>query len=966
MFNFELMANTKPPENKSGWADSVLNAMSLEEKIGQLFMVAAYSNRDEKHYSEIENLVKEHHIGGLIFFQGGPQRQAKLTNRYQKAAKIPLLIGIDGEWGLGMRLDSTLSFPKQMTIGALQDNTLIYKMGLEIGRQCRRMGIHVNFAPVVDINSNPLNPVIGYRSFGESKELVAEKAAAYMKGLQHANVMACAKHFPGHGDTDADSHYTLPVVNRSKKEIEATEFYPFKELIKDSLQSIMVAHLQMPALDNTPNLPTTLSKKVVTNLLKEDLNFEGLVFTDALNMKGVSKFFPPGEVELKAFLAGNDVLLFAENVPKAVELIKLALKKKQIRTKDLDRRVLKILLAKERLGLIGTPEINTNNLLEDLNSFEARKIINDIYAGAITLVKNDFNILPFKLIDTVSFKVATVGEAANGFVEMMGKYAPIERLKLNFDGPDVKNEAVIQSLKKSDVLVVSFHKLSTARKNNFGIPAGAEELLKKLEDRCQLVIVVFGTPYALKHFKQFKNVVCAYENNAIVHQITPQVLFGAMKGGGKLPVSADDDLKAGLGYALPKMDRLRFEEPEAVGLSSLRLKKIDSIAHKIIQDKATPGCQVLVAKDGAVVFNKSYGYLTYDSLQPVTNETLYDIASITKVASTLQAIMYLQERGKLDVHQKASYYLPDLVGTNKQNCLISEILVHQAGLQPFIPYWKRTMHPAKIDVFYCDKPDNNWFTHQVSDGMYAMKTMEDTLWKWVKESEMLAKNRQGKYDYKYSDLGFYILKRIAERQLNMPIEEFVESKFYRPLGLSGLMFNPRGKVPDSLIAPTEHDTLFRHSLIHGYVHDQGAAMFGGVGGHAGLFSTAYDLAVLMQMNMNKGYYGGKYFLLPQTVPFFAQRHFVRNRRGYGWDKPYIWGGDGPTSKYSSPSTFGHTGFTGTCVWADPEHNLIFVFLSNRVYPNADNVKLIRESIRPRIHDMVYEAMVTHVNKPTSQ
>jgi len=392
--------------------------------------------------------------------------------------------------------------------------------------------------------------------------------------------------------------------------------------------------------------------------------------------------------------------------------------------------------------------------------------------------------------------------------------------------------------------------------------------------------------------------------------------------------------------------------------SMSRLARIDSFVHTIIANHSTPGCQVLVAKDGAVIYNKSFGYQTYDSLSPISNETLYDIASITKVAATLQAVMYLQERSIINLWGKASDYLPELKGTNKENLLLAEILVHQAGLQPFIPYWKRTLRNESLaETFYCDTKDNNWFCTEVVPGLYSMKSMEDTLWKWVIQSDLLPKNKRGGNDYKYSDLGYYILKRVAEAVLKEPIDVFLQRRYYKPLGQERLCFMPKRYFQEMEIAPTEKDTLFRQTTVRGNVHDPGAAMFGGVAGHAGLFSNAWSLAVLMQMNMNYGYYGGQYLHLPQTVPLFAKRQFPRNRRGFGWDKHYLWSKDGPTSSFCSPETFGHTRFTGTCIWADPKHKLVYVFLSNRVYPDAENSKLIKNNVRPKIHDMIYQAMI---------
>lgn len=949
----------QPTEASWKWADSVMATLSPEEKIGQLFMVAAYSNKGPEHLQELEKLVKEKSIGGFIFFQGGPHRQARMTNHLQSQSKVPLWIGMDAEWGLGMRLDSCLNFPKQMTLGAIQDKQLIQKMGEIMGRHCQRLGVHINFAPVMDINSNPANPVIGYRAFGEDKEWVAERGIALLKGLQSQKVIAVAKHFPGHGDAETDSHYALPIISQSKTHIENHELYPFKEAIRESVGGIMVAHLNIPALDNTPNTASTLSKKIVNDLLKKELGFEGLVFTDALNMKGVSKYFAAGEADVKALLAGNDVLLFPENPIKAIAAIEAAVAKKQIRWKELDKRIRKILAWKHWAGAASRTVVSTDNLYQDLNQATDKAFIQSLYAQAITLLKNRHQTIPIRAVDSTSFASILIGQDlnTNTFQKNLSNYAPFTHFQL----PEKADKKAFDDLARKveqKTVIVAFNKIANLPSKKYNITPEILDFLKELRLKSDVIVVVFGNAYASGILELNPGLICAYEWNGYTQSLVPEIIFGARTATGKIPVSTGATIKFGLGYLSPKLQRLRQSEPEEVGFKSQRLARIDSIAHYIIKEKMTPGCQILVAKDGAVVYNKGFGYQTYDSLSPVTDETLYDIASITKVAATLQAIMYLHEKGQINVWDKASDYLPELKGTNKENMPIADILVHQAGLQPFIPYWKRTLKTSiQSETFYCNEKDG-WFSTEVVPGLYSMKRMEDTLWKWVVQSDLLEKNKKGTYDYKYSDLGYYILKKLAETQLNEPLDVFLNRRFYQPLGLTRLGYLPKRKFSETEIAPTEFDTLFRKAAIRGNVHDPGAAMFGGVAGHAGLFANAWSLAVLMQMNLNLGYYGGKYLLVPPTLTFFTKRHFSRNRRGLGWDKPYLWSKDGPTSQYCSPQTFGHTGFTGTCVWADPKYNLIFVFLSNRVYPDADNSKLIKYNIRPKIHDLVYEAMQT--------
>ena len=920
-------------------------------------MVAAYSNRGEEHRNEIENLITQYGIGGLIFFQGGPLRQARLTNRYQSLAKIPLMIGMDAEWGLSMRLDSTLSFPYQMTLGAVQDMGLIESMGRAIARQCRRLGVHVSFSPVTDINSNPANPVIGYRSFGEDRDAVSRRAAAYSRGLQAEGVMAVAKHFPGHGDADADSHYSLPIIRRSAEQIRNTELFPYR-FLRDSVGGVMVAHLSIPSLDPKENTPGTTSKIIVTDLLRKEIGFDGLVFTDALNMKGLSKFYKPGEADLKALQAGNDVLLFPEDVPKAVKTIEEALGKRQISWVEIEKHVKRILAWKHNLGLYYPQLTILDNLSEDLNRREDKVLIRKIYAAAITMARNQNQLLPIRKTDNIRFASVLIGQddPGNSFQKGLSLYAPFQHYRIaDKAGPEVFRE--LSRTIKADVVVVAFAKLNNSLSKKFGINPEMQDLVKSLQKNASVISVHFGNAYSTGEMDHCPAVISAFEWNENTRSIVPELIFGAITAKGRMPVSAGKNIRFGIGHAGSNLQRLYHAEPEEIGAAPDILRQIDSLAVGMISRRVTPGCQILAAKDGAVFYHKSFGHLSYEKKEPVNDETIYDIASVTKVAATLQAIMYLYEQGSIQLSDKASDYLPELRGTNKEHQLISEILAHQAGLIPFIPHWKKTIKPAeKAEIYFCNEQDDNWFCTEVVPGLYSMRSMEDSIWKWTIKSEVLPKNESGLYDFKYSDIGFYILKMLAERVLQEPIANFLDRKFYKPLGQERICFQPRKYFPESEIAPTEKDTEFRKAQIRGNVHDQGAAMFGGISGHAGLFANAWSLAVLMQMNLNLGYYGGHYHFLPQTLPTFFRRPFDGNHRGLGWDKPFRSSREGPASRYASQETFGHLGFTGTCVWADPAAGLLFVFLSNRVHPDADNNRLSRERIRPAIHDLLYQAL----------
>ncbi len=948
-------------KEEKNWVDSVYTTLTPEQRLGQLFMVAAYSNKNEKHYQELDTLVKRYGIGGLMFMQGGPIRQAILTNRFQSRAKVPLLIAMDAEWGLDMRLDSSMHFARQMTLGALDDEKYIYLMGREIALKMKRLGVTVSFSPVMDVNVNPSNPVIGSRSFGESTEEVTKRGIAYIKGLQDHGVIAVAKHFPGHGDTETDSHLALPVIPHKIKRLTEVELYPFKKAFEAGVMGVMVAHLYLPAIDSTKNLATTLSRPLVTGLLKDKMKYNGLVFTDALNMKGVSSFFAKGEVDMRALMAGNDVLLFPEDVPAAVAKIKQGIATGKVSADEIELHVRKILHAKYWAGLSKYKPVQLANLEDDIDRPLSSVVQENLYEHSVTVVKNNAGLLPLRNLDTLSVASVAIGvPAGNDFQETLRKYAPVNSFALaNRFAPDSSFLRIIPQLKYNDVVVVSIHNMNMTPSKDFGVGVGTRAFIKYLQERTdkKVIVVVMGNAYSLKFFEKSNWLVCGYEDNPVSQQLVPQVIFGARSAKGKLPVTASATYKAGTGLVTQSLSRLKYGIPESVNMDSKVLKQIDNIALEAIAYAATPGCQVLVVKDGTVIFDKAYGYYTYDKVKPVTNNTIYDIASITKVAATLQAIMFLKDQGKLNLDAKVITYLPELKGTNKANLVMRDVLTHQAGLLAGLPHWQKTLASAKMKDVYYASTRTDYFPNVVTPAIYSMKQMEDSVWAWTVKSKLLPHNKGGKgYPYTYSDLDFYVLKRVAERLLNQPLDEFLQQNFYEPLGLRTMGYKPLLSHSLAAIAPTEDDTYFRHNLIWGTVHDPGAAMLGGVAGHAGLFSNANDLATLLQMNLQNGNYGGRKYFSTNVVTEFSKKQFKGSRRGLGWDKPEPEEG-GPTSAMAPASTFGHTGFTGTGAWVDPENKLIYIFLSNRVYPDAGNNKLVKYNIRTRIHDVVYKAMV---------
>jgi beta-N-acetylhexosaminidase len=942
--------------NDTRWADSVFKTLSPDERIAQLFMVAAYSNKDKTHLKEIKELVDTYKIGGLIFFQGGPIRQAILSNCYQSCSKVPLLISMDAEWGLAMRLDSTTKFPRQMTLGAIQDDSLIYEMGVEIARQTRRLGMQVNFAPDIDINNNPLNPVIGNRSFGEDKYNVTNKAMMYMKGMQDNYVLACGKHFPGHGDTDSDSHKTLPTIKSSRARLDTLELYPFKQLIANGLGSMMVAHLSIPSLDTTKNQASTLTKKIVTGLLKDTLGFKGLIFTDALNMKGVSKFYKPGEVDVKALIAGNDVLLFPEDVPTGIKEIKAAIERGEISQEEIDKRCMKILLVKQWAGLDHYQKVKLKNLYTDLNTRQAELLNRKLTEASLTLLQNKNDLIPLQGLDTLRIASLSLGyKDISIFQTTLENYSNITHFGVDKEAKQPVFDTVLTQLKNYNLVIVHLNNTNNKPDKDFGLTPRVKAMLGALIKQNKVIVNVSANPYILAKIDSLQladALIMSYEDNDYSRSYAAQLIFGGIGSNGKLPVTAGNYFKLGTGIQT-KSVRLKYTIPEEVTANVSILNKIDSIAQKGIKDKVFPGCQILVAKDGKVFYQKSFGYHTYENKIKVKNTDLYDIASITKIAASTVSLMKLQDEKKVNLDELLCFYFPELENTNKQNIVIREMMAHQAGLKDWIPFWTKTVQKSgdyKEGIY--NKTQNDFYTRRVAENLYINKNYEDSIYKQIAQSPVKEHGA-----YLYSDLGYYYIKRIIEDSTGLPLNEYVHNTFYAPLGLTTLGYKPRECFDLNRIIPTEFDAKFRKQLVHGDVHDQGAAMLGGVGGHAGLFSNANDVAVMMQFFMNSGTYGGKRYIDSTVVKSYTKcQYCFENRRGIGFDKPEMTAGkDSPVCLCVAPESFGHAGFTGTLAWADPVSGIVYIFLSNRVYPDAEDNKLAKSGIRGKVHQLIYDA-----------
>ncbi|MFM6983373.1 MAG: glycoside hydrolase family 3 N-terminal domain-containing protein [Chitinophagaceae bacterium] len=913
------------------WYEHRLKQMTLDQKIGQLFMVAAYTNKDEKHVSEIENLIINYHIGGLIFFQNDPVKQLWLTNYYQSLANTPLMLGIDGEWGLAMRLQNTQRFPYALTLGALQNDSLVYEVGAAIGKQCKRLGIHINFAPDADINVNMDNPIIGFRAFGDNKYNVARKSIAYSNGLMSQNVLSCAKHFPGHGDVNTDSHIGLPVVDKTLTELDSLELYPFKKLIETGVPSVMVAHIHFPKLDSRSNRSASLSKTIIDTVLRQHLKFEGLIFTDAMNMKGVASYYQPGYADLEAIKAGNDVLLFSENVPVAFDLIKASVLNGTLTEAEIDRRVLKILKWKQFAGLDHYEPLSSQNLLEDLAGSENKTLLQNIANETVSTVKNGQLSLPIKHKEKVLYLALGANDHTQWKMRCMQEHGAAYRQIAK--SPDNSKITNLQNLAKGyDKVVISFHQPKVWAQSNGGYTGADFRMVSAMSKIKPTVVVGFCNPYILNRFVQPVTVIAAYEDNEYFQNAAFDVLHGKIKSKGKLPVSLrlhTDSI--GLGATVKQHD----------------LHNIDHIVSQLIEKKGAPGCRVLVLKDGNEIFNKSYGYLNYDKKKKVNDSTVYDIASITKIAATTLAVMKLYEEGKLDIEKPLGTYCDRAKGSNKEHLIIKDILQHRAGLTAWIPFYKETL--PYIDSIYCAKNDSA-FCIKVADKLFMLRANKDTIYKRIFDSPLESKT------YRYSDLSMILMQLVVEQVSGLPLDVYVSQTFYEPMGLKSIGFNPWKRGNTDNIAPTQEDRLFRKQELCGYVHDPAAAMLGGVSGHAGIFSSIGDLGKLMQMLNDGGIYEGTQYLKSETIQKFTAYQRSDSRRGLGFDKPDFSGKTSPASTMGSKLMFGHTGFTGTCVWVDPQYDLVFVFLSNRICPDEENKELINGNYRTKIQDSIYKAI----------
>ncbi|MFA9390894.1 MAG: glycoside hydrolase family 3 N-terminal domain-containing protein [Prolixibacteraceae bacterium] len=943
------------------WTDSVLSTMSLKEKIGQLIMVTSVPSQGQKNEKQLLAWIENQHVGGVLFLKTSPQELSSRAKSYQLASKVPLFIAIDGENGLSFRMDSVVEYPVAMGLGAVANDALLEQMGHEVAMQCKALGINLNFAPVADVNSNPNNPIINYRSFGENTQRVAHKAWMLARGMQKEHILVTAKHFPGHGDTGFDSHYTLPVINKSYIELTQEEFVPFRTCIDGGINGIMSAHINLSQIDKGGQ-PATLSKKMMTDILRDSLGFDGLIFSDGMNMKGITNNYSEADAAVEALKAGVDVIEFILNPEKVIEAVVKAVKRGELSEKTIDEKCRKVLFAKQWIGLNKKLKVDQKKLQEDLNDPRYQLTARYLFEQSLTVLKNDQSLLPLQRLDTLKIASLAIGDSIETvFQSRLQDYAEIDHFYIGLSSSELEIKSVLRQLKGYNLVIAGVFDTKLSKSKNYGISSVHHLVIDQLLHQNKVVLTFFANPYVLSKFEDLDQAAAigvTYGDHVVSQDAAAQLIFGAIGTVSTLPVTISDEFPEGSGIALKSIGRLKYTIPEETGFNSKHLiSTIDSFANFGIRDTLFPGCQILIAKNGKVIFNKSYGYTTYDSINKITAQSIYDWASITKIAGPLPLLMKMTEDSILQLDRAFSNYWPAFKNTDKASITLREILAHQAGFKSWIPFmpgnkkdtsnYRNRMLRYRCSVNYPVRVASNLY---VSID-YKREMLDD-----LANLELSKKKK-----YFYSDIAFYLFPDLIANYGHQTYETQLYEKFLSRIGAYTARYNPYEYYPVGRIVPTEYDDTMRKELVQGFVHDESAALLGGVSGNAGLFGTANDLAKIMQLYIQFGTYGDLHFIKPSTLAEFTRIQYPgnENRRGLGFDKPYIdnakkKNGETYPAKAVSANSFGHSGYTGTFVWADPDNELIFVFLSNRVYPSRLNTKLIKLNFRPDLQQAIYQ------------
>ena len=930
----------KIPAAEQQWVDATLRKMSADEKIGQLLFTTyhgSFTATDAAAYRQMMHDVEDLHVGGFInvtqmsplgIIKSQAYPTAVLTNQLQAKSKLPLLIGADFERGAAMRLDEGTSFPTAMALAAGGNVEDAYTMGKVTTLEARAVGIQWIYAPVSDVNNNPGNPIINTRSFGEDPQRVAEYVASFVRGVEENGGLATAKHFPGHGDTAADSHIDLPVIRADKNRLEHLELIPFRAAISAGVSSIMTGHLSIPSLEPDPNTPATLSPNVLTGLLRKELHFEGLVVTDAMDMGGITTRFAPGEAAVRAVLAGADALLMPPVPDAAFEALQSAVKSGRISAERLDASVRRILQAKARVGLNKNKLVDLNAINQKFGSGAWQKEAQEISDRGVTLLRDSANRLPLSSAKPTRALLVAVYADPEPYPgedlerELRSRFDSLTTLRA--DTRFVKADTLkLPPADSYDLAILALFVRVSDRKGNVDVPAEQAELAEKIFHPGKPVVTLgFGSPYLIENFPQAETWLAAFGISDVAQISVARALFGQIPIRGHLPVTIPGiSLKAGFGIQRPA-DPMTLQPIDAA--ADPRLRPAYQVIEKAIADKAFPGATLAVGYKGRVAIH-SFGKLRYDAQAPsVMPQTMYDIASLTKVVATTTLVAKLVEGDfpvPLDLDAKIERYLPEWpAGGQKEwrsRVTVRHLLTHTSGLPPFKEYWRTSKSKQEtLTRIFAEPLDYEPGTKEV-----------------------------------YSDLGIILMAEIVERLTGRPLDELAKSHIFQPLGMRDTMYRPAKKLWPQ-IAPTEIDNNLRHRLVQGEVHDENAFTIGGVSGHAGLFSNAHDLAAFCQMLLNGGSYAHQRILRRATVTqFTTPQQLSSGTRTLGWAVPTEGGSSG---HFFSEHSFGHTGFTGTSIWIDPDREVFVVLLTNRVNPTRENQKIMQ--VRPAVHDAVMQSL----------
>ena len=930
------------------WVDSVYSSMNIDQKVGQLYSVWTASRYGQAEINEIKNIIDKYHIGGLIFSLGSINDQIISHNIFQKQSNIPLLISMDAEWGLGMRLEDGFSFPYNITLGAIRDDSLIFNVGQRIGEHLKKIGVHLNFAPVSDVNTNPKNPIIGARSFGENKFNVSKKSIKYIEGLNESGVLAVGKHFPGHGDTRKDSHLTLPTLNYDSRRIDSIELYPFKQIIKNGVDGIMTAHLKVKSLDD--KMITTLSKKIINDLLKVDLGFEGIVITDALDMKAIVDYSKGNYPDVDALIAGNDILLMPTDLKKSIGEIKKAVLDGRVTEKRLEDAVKKILKTKYKVGLNKYRPIPNNNIKDQLNTHEDYALFEKLAEKSMTLIKNERNLIPLSLDKDLKVGLVNLGtENSETFHNYLNNFRIVEKIDIS----DLKK--IKDAHNRYDKIIVSVHKADKSPFEDYKLSKNEISIINTLKKNNKIILVVFSNPYTLLdiNLNGFDSVLVAYQNSNIFQKKASEAIFGANDIDGVLPVTIGKNYEEGTSILIKKSDILSFDHPVNLGVDMNKLNKIDSLINYAIKNKMTPGAQLLIAKNSNIIYHNSFGYKTYEKKQEINNNSIYDLASLTKILVSVPLLLKEFTNKNFELTTNLADWFPDKDLKDKKNLSIKQLFSHYSGMKSWIPFYKKTIDSLtnkRIDKYFSNTKSKD-FPFQVLDELY-IKNYNDTIFNEIVDSEL-----SDSLSYVYSDLPYFLLKFYLETTYKTSLDTQIKEFIYDKIGSSSLTYKPTIFSPNNSIVPTVIDDYFRYDIVQGHVHDMGAAMMDGVSGHAGLFGNSLDVAKVLQLFLQKGSYSKKIFFDEKNFNLFNFRHFEdeKVRRGIGFDKPELDPDDPNTCGCVSESSFGHYGFTGSMAWVDPEKEIVYVFLSNRTYPDESNNSLSEFNIRTELQKIVHEA-----------